>query len=85
MAYDDLVAQFLANGGKVQKVPSGATALDLSPSAWNKAIREPGTVQSRAREADAETERKSYAKWEAAQQAHFMGDHAEGYRIMDEE
>lgn len=85
MSNDDLVAQFLARGGQVQKIPSGATALDLSPSAWAKAIREPGTVQARARDAEAEAERKSYAKWEAAQQAHFVGDHAEGHRIMDEE
>lgn len=81
MSTQDLVAQFLAKGGQVEKVAPGKTALSLSDSQWRKEVSKPGTVQSRARD----TENAREAKWHRAHDAHFVGDHEEGYRIMDEE
>lgn len=82
---EDLVAQFLARGGQVTKVSEGQTALNLSPREWAKAIREPGTVQSRAREAEDARLHAREAAWHKAHDAFFVGDHAEGHRILDEE
>jgi hypothetical protein len=80
MSTDDLVAQFLAKGGQVKNCEQGATALDMSPRQWAKAIREPGTVQSRHRQTYNDRE----AAWHEAHDAFFVGDHGEGYRILDE-
>ena len=85
MPNDDLIAQFLARGGKITKVPEGENALDLSPSGWAKAIREPGTIQSRARDADDARLHAREAAWHKAHDAFFVGDRAEGHRILDEE
>lgn len=85
MPYEDLVAQFLARGGKVQKVDEGKTALGLSDSQWRREVSKPGTIQARAREAELDRANALEAKWHQAHDAHFVGDHEEGHRIMDEE
>lgn len=81
MSHDDLVAQFLAKGGQIAKIAEGETALNLSSSQWRREVSKPGTIQSRSREQDS-TRENAYHK---AHDAHFVGDHDEGYRIMDEE
>lgn len=85
MSSDDLIAQFLARGGKITKVPEGEKALDLSPRDWAKAIREPGTIQGRTRDADEARLHAREAAWHKAHDAFFVGDRAEGHRILDEE
>jgi len=81
MSDDDLVAQFLAKGGQVKKCPTGEKALDLTDSQWRREVREPGTIQSRQRQADVDRE----GKWHQAHDAHFVGDHDEAQRILNED
>ena len=76
----ELIAEFKAKGGTVQVIALGETAVDLTSSGWAKAIREPGKVETRAQREENDAH-LGYARWEAAQQAHFTGDHAFGREI----
>ena len=82
---DDLVAQFLASGGKVKKCPTGESALGLSASQWGKEVSKPGTVQGRARAQEDKNERRALSQHERAHDAFFVGDRDEAYRILDED
>ena len=81
MSDNDLVAQFLASGGKVKKCPTGESALGLSASQWSKEVSKPGTVQGRAHS----RHEQALSRHERAHDAFFVGDRDEAYRILDED
>lgn len=63
---NDMVAAYLAKGGSIKTVQPGATALGLTDRQWSQVVR----GNASATEPDL-----GYARFEAAQQAGFVGDH----------
>jgi len=72
MTNNEAIAAFLAKGGAIKKVATGAKALELTDHEWAKAVRQPGRLNAAQPNHDAE--HAAERRHELAHDFAFVGD-----------